>query len=193
MVKPGELSLLLSLCVVYFIPMCCIFSPHSDFVVVVVQSLSCIWLFVTPWTAACQASLSFTISWSLLKLMFIELVMPSNHLILYPPAFNLSQHQGLFQWVSSLHQVAKVLEFQHQSFHEYSGLIFFRINWVWSPGCPRDSQESMPAPQFKSINSFFYFSLFFSVHFHSIFPWFSPVPILTLQLTTRSAQSAIGK
>ena len=47
-----------------------------------VQSLSCVWLFVTPWTAACQASLSITNSWSLLKLIFIELVMPSNYLIL---------------------------------------------------------------------------------------------------------------
>ena len=50
---------------------------------VAVQSLSHVWLFVTPWTAADQASLSFIISWSLLKLMSIELVMPSNHLILY--------------------------------------------------------------------------------------------------------------
>ena len=49
---------------------------------VVVQSLSCIWLFVNPWTAACQASLSFTISQSLLKSMSVELVMSSNHLIL---------------------------------------------------------------------------------------------------------------
>ena len=50
-----------------------------------------------------------------------------------PPAFNLSQHQGLFQWVSSLHQMAKVLEFQfqHQSFlNEYSGLISFKIAWL---------------------------------------------------------------
>ena len=64
---------------------------------------------------------STTNSWSLLKLMSIESVMPSNHLILLSspstPALNLSQHQGLFQWVSSSHQVAKVLEFQlqHQS------------------------------------------------------------------------------
>ena len=50
--------------------------------VVVVQSLSCIWLFATPWTAACQTSLSFTILQSLLKLMSIDSVMPSNHLIL---------------------------------------------------------------------------------------------------------------
>ena len=79
----------------------------------VVQSLSHVQLFETSWTAAGQASLSFTISWSLLKLMSIELVMPSNHLSPLsapsPPALNLAQYQGLFQWVGSLHQVAKVV------------------------------------------------------------------------------------
>ena len=76
----------------------------------------------TPWTATCQASLSITNSQTLPKVMSIELVMPSSHLILCHPLlllpFNLSQHQGLFKSVSSLHQVAKVLEFQlqHQSF-----------------------------------------------------------------------------
>ena len=67
---------------------------------VVVQWLSCVQLFVTPWTAARQASLSIINSQSLLKLMSIKSVMPSNHLILCcplsSPAFNLSQHQGLF-------------------------------------------------------------------------------------------------
>ena len=58
--------------------------------VVVVQLLICVWLLATPWTAACQASLSFTISWSLLKLMSIESVMPSNHLILCCPLLLLS-------------------------------------------------------------------------------------------------------
>ena len=67
-----------------------------------VQSLSPVQLLVTPWTAACQASLSITNSWSLSKLMSIELVIPSKHLILCrlppsPPAFNFSQHQGFFQ------------------------------------------------------------------------------------------------
>ena len=85
-----------------------------------VQSLNNVWLFVTPWTTARQTSLSITNSRSLLKLMSIESVMPSNHPLSSPspPAFNLSQHQGLFQWVPSLHQVAKVLEFWlwHQSF-----------------------------------------------------------------------------
>ena len=74
----------------------------------------------TLWTAAHQAFLSITNSWSLLKLTSIELVMPSNHLILSSPslpAFNHFQHQGLFKSVGSLHQVARVLEFQlqHQS------------------------------------------------------------------------------
>ena len=89
--------------------------------VAVVQSLSHVQLFVNPQIAALQASLSFTVPWSLLKLMSIESVMPSNHLILSSlssSALNLSQHQGLFQSVSSLHQVAKVLELQlqHQPF-----------------------------------------------------------------------------
>ena len=87
----------------------------------IVQSLTCVQLFVTPWTVAHQASLSITNSWSLLKLISIELVMPPNHLILCHSLFllpSISQHQGLFQWGSSLHQVAKILELQlqHQSF-----------------------------------------------------------------------------
>ena len=83
-----------------------------------VQSLTHVRLFGAPRTVTCQASLSFTVSQSLLKLMPIEFMMPSNYLIPFAPAFNLSQNQGLFRWVSSLHQVAKLLEFQlqHQSF-----------------------------------------------------------------------------
>ena len=87
-----------------------------------VQSLSHVWLFATSWTAAHQSSLSITNSWSLLKLMSIELMVQSTHLLLCQPLLFLpsiiSQHHDLFQWVSSSHQVAKVLEFQlqHQSF-----------------------------------------------------------------------------
>ena len=68
----------------------------------------------------------------------------------YPPAFNLSQHQGLFQWVSFLHQVAKVLEFQlqHQSFQWTPRSDFLQDGLVGSPCSPRDSQESSPTPQF---------------------------------------------
>ena len=79
-----------------------------------VQSLSRVRLFATPWTAAHRASLIITNSRSLLKLMSVESVMPSNHLILLsspsPPSVNLSQHHS--------HQVAKVLEFQlqHETF-----------------------------------------------------------------------------
>ena len=72
----------------------------ADLWVSLVRSLSRVRLFVTPWTPARQASLPITNFWSLLKLMSIESLIPSNHLILCnpsPPAFNLSQHQGLFQ------------------------------------------------------------------------------------------------
>ena len=87
-----------------------------------VQSLKHVQLFATPWTAAHRAFLPITNSQSSLKLMSIEPVMPCNpsHPLSSPspPTFNISQHQGLFKWVSSLHQVAKVLEFQiqHNSF-----------------------------------------------------------------------------
>ena len=244
----------------------------------VVQSLSHVLFFVTPWTAACQASLSFTISQILLKFMSIELVMLSNHLVLcclllllpsvfastrvfanesalqtrwpkywnfsfsfkistsneysvlisftiqfscsimsssfatpcmdcsmpgfpvlhqlpelaqthvhqvgdtiqpfhsllspFPPVFNLSQHQGLLQWVSSSHQVAKVLDFSFNisPSNEYSGLISFRMGLVGSPCSPKDSQESSPTPQLKSINSsvlcFLYNPNLTSIHDH---------------------------
>ena len=72
-----------------------------------------------------------------------------------PPTFILSQHQGLFSRVSSSHQVDKVLELQlqHQSFQWILRIDFFQDWLVWSPCSPRDSQESSPTPQFKSINS----------------------------------------
>ena len=108
---------------------------HLSLDIVVVQSLSRVRLSVTPWIAACQTSGPFTISQSLLKLMSIESVMSSNHLILCNPVSSCPQSfpaSGLFQWVSSLHQVAKVLELQlqHSPANEYSGLISFRINWL---------------------------------------------------------------
>ena len=71
-----------------------------------------------------------------------------------PPAANPSQHQGLFQWDNSSHEVAKVLEFQlqHQSFQWTPRTDLLQDGLVGSPCSPRDSQES-PTPQFKSINS----------------------------------------
>ena len=84
-----------------------------------------------------------------------DAIQPS-HPLLSPslPAFNLSQHQGLFQWVDSSHQVAEVLEFQlqHQSFQWTFSVDLLWDGLVWSPYFPRDSQESSPAPQFHSIN-----------------------------------------
>ena len=85
-----------------------------------------------------------------------DAMQPSHPLLSpFPPAFNLSQHQDLFQWISSLHQVAKVLEFQlqHQSFQWVFRIDFLYDGLVQSSCCPRDSQESSPTPQFKSINS----------------------------------------
>ena len=77
-----------------------VLTPPWSTVIAVFQSLIWVQFFATPWTAACQASLSFSISQSLLTLMSIESVMPSNHLCPLsspsPPAFNLSQHQSLF-------------------------------------------------------------------------------------------------
>ena len=84
------------------------------------------------------ASLSFSTSQSLLKLVSFESVMPFNHLILLPPspsALNLFQHRGLFQWLGSSHQVVKVLEFQlqHQSFQRIFKVDFLSDWLVWSP------------------------------------------------------------
>ena len=72
-----------------------------------------------------------------------------------PPAFNPSQHHSLFQWVNSLHEVAKVLEFQlyHHSFQRNPRVDLLQNGLVGCPWSPRDSQESSPTPQFKSINS----------------------------------------
>ena len=99
---------------------------------VVVQSLSCVWLFGIPWTAAHQASLSFTIS-SLLKFMFIESVMLSNHLIFYCPLLLLLSFFPSIRVFSSESALCirwpKYWSFSISSSSEYSGLIFFRIDW----------------------------------------------------------------
>ena len=84
-----------------------------------------------------------------------DAIQPSHPLLPPSPILNLSQHQGLFQWVSSSHLMAKILELrlQHQSFQLLFMVDFFWDLLVWSPCCPRDSQESSLAPQFKSNNS----------------------------------------
>ena len=101
-----------------------------------VQLLSCVWLFAIPWTAACQASLSITNSWSLLKLTSIELVMPSNHLILCCPLLLLPSTFPSIR-VFSNESVLRIrwpkywsLSFSISPSNEYSGLISFRMGWL---------------------------------------------------------------
>ena len=89
-----------------------------------------------------------------------------------PPALNLSQDQGFFKWVNSLHQVSEVLIFQlqHQSFQWTPRTDLLQDGLVGSPCSPKDSQESSPTPQFKSINfsalSFLYSPTLTSTHGH---------------------------
>ena len=123
-----------------------------------VQSLSCVQLFVTPGTAARQASLSITNSPSLLKLFSIESVMPSNHLILCHPlhlrlqscsapgSFPMSQFFTSGGQSIGVSASASVLPMNIQDW-------FLLGQTIGSPCSPRDSQESSPTPQFKSFDS----------------------------------------
>ena len=116
-------------------------------------------LFATPWTMARQASLSITNSWSLLQLMSIESVMPSNHLILCHPLLLLS---SIFPSIRVFSNDSDLrircpkywsFSFSISPSNKYSGLISFSDGLIGSPCSPRDSQESSPAPQFKIISS----------------------------------------
>ena len=124
-----------------------------------VQSVSRVRLFATPGTAACQASLSITSSWSLLKLMSFESVMLSNYLILCRPLLLLPSifpSIRVFSNESALHiRWSKYWSFSFNisPSNEYSGLIFFRVDWLDLPCSPRDSEASPPTPEFKSISS----------------------------------------
>ena len=99
------------------------------------QSLSCVRLFATPWTAACQASLSITNSWSLLKLLSIKSVMPSNHLILRHPRLLLPPiFPSIRVFFNESVLCIRWSEYWSFSFsispsNEYSGQISFRIDW----------------------------------------------------------------
>ena len=99
----------------------------------VVQSLSYVWLFVTRWTAACQASLSFTIPWNLLKLKSIESVMPPNYLApCYPLLFLFSIFPSIrvsFNESTLRIRWPKYWSFSLSPSNEYSGWISFRIDW----------------------------------------------------------------
>ena len=136
-----------------------------------IQSLSRVWIFATPWTTAHKASLSITNSRSSLKLMSIESVMPSNHLILCCPLLLLPSVfpsiRVSFQWVSSLHQMVKVLEFQlqHQSF-QWIFRVDFLYDWlVGSPCSPRDSQE------YTTVQKHQFFGTQLSLSYSHIHTW----------------------
>ena len=117
-----------------------------------VQSINCVWLFVTPWTAACQGSVSIKNSWSLPKLMSIEPLMPYNHLILCHP---LLLSPSIFPRVFSNKSVLCIRWPKYWSFsfsispsNEYSGLISFRMDWL-----DLLQSKGLSTPQFKNINS----------------------------------------
>ena len=142
---------------------------------VIVQLPSCVWLFATPWTAACQASLSLTISWSLLKLMSIESVMPSNHLILcHPLLFLPSVFPSIRVFSNESAFSIKWLKFWSFSFSispssEYSGWFLLGLTgWMslQSKGLLRVfSSTTVQKHQFFNAQ-FFYGPIFTSIHDH---------------------------
>ena len=123
-----------------------------------VQSLSCVQLFATPWTEAHQASLFITNSRSLPKLMSIESMMPSNHLILYCPLLlppSIFPSFRVFSNESALHirwPKDWSFSFNISPANEHPGLVSFRMDWL-DLFAVQGLQESSPTPQFKSINS----------------------------------------
>ena len=132
-----------------------------------VQWLRSVWLFATPWIAACQASLSITNSRSSLKLMSIELVLPSSHLILchplvllppIPPSIRVFSNESTLRmrWPNYWS-----FSFYHHSFQRNPRADLLQNGLAGSPCSPRDSQESSPTPQFKA--SILWLSAFFTV------------------------------
>ena len=148
-------------------------SPTTQVRVSSVQLLSHVQLFAAPWTAAHQASLSITNYHSLLKLMSIESVIPSNHLILCHPLLLLTSIFPSIR-VFSKESVLRIRWLKYWSFSfsispssEYSGLIYFRMDWL-DLLIVQGTQESSPTPQFKSISSlalsFLYSPTLTSIH-----------------------------
>ena len=134
-------------------------NPEPSPVLKPLSSVAQLCLFAPPWTAAHQASLSITNSLSLLKLMSIELVMPSNRLILCHPLLLLASIFPSIR-VFSNESVFCIrcpkcwsLSFSINPSNEYSGLISLRMNWMDLLAVQETLQESSPTQQFKSINS----------------------------------------
>ena len=126
----------------------CLSYHHSQ----LLGSCSRVELFKTPWTAARQASLSFAVSRSLPEFVAIELMMPSNHLILCRPLLLPSLFPSIRvfsnEWPKYL-----IFSFNISPSNEYSGLISFRINWFYLLVVQGTLQVSSPEPQFESISS----------------------------------------
>src|SRR5574340_825692 len=141
-----------------------------------VQLLSRVQLFATPWTAACQASLTIINSQSLPKLMFIESVMPSNHLILCHPLLlppSIFPSIRVFSNESALPirwPKYRSFSFSISPSNKHSGLISFRMDWLDLLAVQGTLKKSSPTPQFKSINSsalsFLYSSTLIYIHDH---------------------------
>ena len=146
-----------------------------------VQLLSCVWLFVTQWTVAGFPVHHQLPEFTQTHVHWVGHPAISSSVATSPPTFNLSHHQGLFKWVSSSHQVAKVMEFQlqHQSFQWIFWTDFLLDGLVGSPCSPRDSQESSPTPQLKA--SILWCSAFFIVQLSYPYMTTGKTIVLTLE------------
>ena len=142
-----------------------------------VQLLSHVWLFVTPWTVACQVSLSITNSQSLLKLMFIESVTPSNHLILCRPLLLLPSIFPSIR-IFSNESVLCIRWPKYWSFNfnispsnEYSGLISFRMDWLDLLGVQGTLKSLLQSPPKWSFSLFPLFLRLFALNWWDWMSW----------------------
>ena len=151
----------------------------------VAQSLSQVWLFENPWTVACQASLSFTISWSLLRLTSMTLMIPPSHLILCHPLLLLpSVFPSIKVFSSELSLCIRWPKNRSFSFsigpsNEYSGLISFRINWLGLPAVQGTLKSLLQHHSSKA--SILPCSAFFMVQFSHLYITIGKTTALTIQ------------
>ena len=161
----------------------------SLYIIQLVPSLSCVWLFVTPWTAACQASLSISNSQNLLKLMTIESVMPSNRLILCRPLLLLPSILFSIR-VFSKESVLRIrwpkcwsFNFSISLSNDYSELVSFRMDWLDLVDV-QETEESSPTP--SSTASILWHSAFFIVQLSHLY-------ITTWKIIVLTRWTFIGK
>ena len=161
------------------------------FLLAVVQSLIRVWLSVTPWTEAHQTNsvLHHLLEFAQTHGHWISgAIQPSHPLLPLSPALNLSQHQYLYQWVSSWHQVAKVLElsFLISPSNEYSGLISFRIDLLAVQGTLKSllQHHSLKA-------SVFGHSAFFTVQLSHLYMTTGKTTALTIQTFVSQVMSLL--